>query len=352
MALAQAPPRGRPHRHRHGPARDDAGVRRARRGSARPAARRPRRGLGGHARAPRRVGAPRRHRPAAAAVLRRHRLRLAREPRRLPGAHRAALDRLPRRGHQQPAARAPQGRPGARRRAPGSRAPHDAGQQRPAALPPAEHPPVPGLAAAVRGLHHRQGPAVRARRDHGDGHRVRQSGADDRRAPSPQAPGPTRPTASSASCSPRSGCPTSTASTWPPSTVQAVVRPESVESLGLRTIGVAEDDEEDPVVVDQPPWWRRRPWLTWVLVLLAGLARRRSLGRCGPAVQPRPARVARLGHGVVGPAVRAVARGGPGQRRRRPRLRGPARGRRSARLVRARASSRGSSPSWRCRSQR
>ncbi|SKB08396.1 glycosyltransferase family 2 protein [Aeromicrobium choanae] len=54
------------------------------------------------------------------------------------------------------------------------------------------------------------------------------------------------------------------------STMQAVVRPESVESLGLRTIGVPEDDEEDPVVVDQPPWWRRRPWLTWVIVLLAG----------------------------------------------------------------------------------
>ncbi|MFH7323430.1 glycosyltransferase [Aeromicrobium sp. JJY06] len=53
-------------------------------------------------------------------------------------------------------------------------------------------------------------------------------------------------------------------------TVQAVVRPESVDSLGLRSIGVAEEDEEDPVVVDQPPWWRRRPWLTWVLVLLVG----------------------------------------------------------------------------------
>ncbi|GAA3543733.1 hypothetical protein AFL01nite_27540 [Aeromicrobium flavum] len=51
-------------------------------------------------------------------------------------------------------------------------------------------------------------------------------------------------------------------------TMQAVVRPESVESIGLRTIGVADDDEEDPVVVDLPPWWRRRPWLTWVIVLL------------------------------------------------------------------------------------
>lgn len=53
------------------------------------------------------------------------------------------------------------------------------------------------------------------------------------------------------------------------STVQTIVRPESVESIGLRTIGVPEDDEEDPVVVDTPPWWRRHPWLTWVLVLLA-----------------------------------------------------------------------------------
>ncbi|MCD9154592.1 glycosyltransferase family 2 protein [Aeromicrobium duanguangcaii] len=53
-------------------------------------------------------------------------------------------------------------------------------------------------------------------------------------------------------------------------TFQVVVRPESVESLGLRSIGVGDEDEEDPVIVDRPPWWRRWPWLTWVLVLLLG----------------------------------------------------------------------------------
>lgn len=52
-------------------------------------------------------------------------------------------------------------------------------------------------------------------------------------------------------------------------TMQAVVRPEAVESMGLRTIG---DDEDyvDPVVVEVPPWWRRHPWFTTVLVLLLG----------------------------------------------------------------------------------
>uniref|UniRef100_UPI0028A61447 glycosyltransferase family 2 protein n=1 Tax=Aeromicrobium sp. TaxID=1871063 RepID=UPI0028A61447 len=51
-------------------------------------------------------------------------------------------------------------------------------------------------------------------------------------------------------------------------TMQTLVRPESVETMGLRTIGVGEEDEEDPVVIEMPPWWRRWPWLTTVLVLL------------------------------------------------------------------------------------
>jgi len=60
-------------------------------------------------------------------------------------------------------------------------------------------------------------------------------------------------------------------------TVQTIVRPETVETMGLRTIGVEEDDEEDPVVVDLPPWWRRWPWFTCVLVLvLAALVAARS----------------------------------------------------------------------------
>lgn len=51
-------------------------------------------------------------------------------------------------------------------------------------------------------------------------------------------------------------------------TMQTIVRPESVETMGLRTIGVEDDDEEDPVVVELPPWWRRWPWFTCVLALL------------------------------------------------------------------------------------
>lgn len=51
-------------------------------------------------------------------------------------------------------------------------------------------------------------------------------------------------------------------------TMQTIVRPESVESMGLRTLGVGEEDEEDPVVIELPPWWRRWPWLTTVMVLL------------------------------------------------------------------------------------
>lgn len=52
------------------------------------------------------------------------------------------------------------------------------------------------------------------------------------------------------------------------STVQTVVRPEEVETMGLRTLG--EDGErDDPVVVELPPWWRRHPWLTCVLGLFA-----------------------------------------------------------------------------------
>ncbi|MFS0886408.1 glycosyltransferase [Aeromicrobium sp. 179-A 4D2 NHS] len=50
-------------------------------------------------------------------------------------------------------------------------------------------------------------------------------------------------------------------------TMATIVRPESVETMGLRTIGV-EEEEEDPVVVDLPPWWQRWPWFTTVLALV------------------------------------------------------------------------------------
>lgn len=62
-------------------------------------------------------------------------------------------------------------------------------------------------------------------------------------------------------------------------TAQAVVRPEAVESMGLRTLGEDEEDR-DPVVVDLPPWWRRWPWLTTVLALTVGalIAARSVLG--------------------------------------------------------------------------
>lgn len=53
-------------------------------------------------------------------------------------------------------------------------------------------------------------------------------------------------------------------------TMQTIVRPEDVETMGLRTIGVEEEAEEDPVVVEMPPWWRRWPWFTCVLALLVG----------------------------------------------------------------------------------
>lgn len=56
------------------------------------------------------------------------------------------------------------------------------------------------------------------------------------------------------------------------STMQAIVRPEAVETMGLRTIGVGDEDENDPVVIELPPWWRRWPWFTWILVLLVGSA--------------------------------------------------------------------------------
>ncbi len=74
-------------------------------------------------------------------------------------------------------------------------------------------------------------------------------------------------------------------------TAQAVVRPETIESTGLRTIG-DEDDEEDPVVIDLPPWWKRWPWLTWILVLLVGsvvAARSVAAGHLhSPALPPSP----------------------------------------------------------------
>lgn len=74
------------------------------------------------------------------------------------------------------------------------------------------------------------------------------------------------------------------ATTW-----QTIVRPESVETLGLRTVGVGEEDEEDPVVVELPPWWRRWPWLTTVLVLLVAAivaARSTAAGHLSSPVLP------------------------------------------------------------------
>lgn len=71
---------------------------------------------------------------------------------------------------------------------------------------------------------------------------------------------------------------------------EAVVRPEQVESMGLRSIGVGEEDEVEPVVVEQPPWWRRWPWFTCVLVMLvASFAAARSLVGTGLVSSVLPA---------------------------------------------------------------
>lgn len=74
--------------------------------------------------------------------------------------------------------------------------------------------------------------------------------------------------------------------------VQTVVRPEAVETMGLRTIGVEDDDEEDPVVVEMPPWWRRWPWFTCVLALVIAAvvaARSTVVGHLhSPVLPPSP----------------------------------------------------------------
>ncbi|MFT4299149.1 MAG: glycosyltransferase family 2 protein [Aeromicrobium sp.] len=78
-------------------------------------------------------------------------------------------------------------------------------------------------------------------------------------------------------------------------TVQAVVRPETVETSGRRTYFENTEDGEEIEVESGPSLWRRRPWMTatlafTVLALLAG--RGLSPGLSGGALLPSPETVA------------------------------------------------------------
>ena len=163
VAVAAQTAGGRADGHEHRLSRDRSRDRRARCRSARPAARRARRHQCWHAGAPRRLGRAQRVRPGASAVLRRHRLRLARGSRRLPHAHGAGRRDVPRRGEP---ARHPATHRG-RRAALGAaarRALHAAREHVRAARLVAAHPAVRRVAPARARLPDRQGSGVRQRR--------------------------------------------------------------------------------------------------------------------------------------------------------------------------------------------